>query len=99
MRYYFDWHPEKAKTNVIKHGIPFEQSTSIFHDPKALSVFDDEHSENEERWVTIGIDKNGILLVMVHTFHQIEKECCRIRIISARKATKKEAKQYREENK
>jgi len=48
---------------------------------------------------TGGIDKSGILLVMVHTFNQIDSECCRIHIISARKATKKEAKHYREENK
>ncbi len=99
MRYYFDWHPNKAKTNRKKHGISFEQAAGIFLDPRAMTVFDDEHSENEDRWVTIGIDKSGILLVMVHTFHQIDSECCRIHIISARKATKKEAKHYREENK
>ncbi len=63
-----------------------------------ISVFDIEHSEYEDRWATIGIDRNGALLVVVHTFQQIYAENCRIRIISARKATRKESKQYQEEN-
>ncbi|MBI5186291.1 MAG: BrnT family toxin [Nitrospinae bacterium] len=48
---------------------------------------------------TIGIDRNGILLVVIHTFQQLDADCCRIRIISARKTTRKESKQYQEENK
>jgi uncharacterized DUF497 family protein len=64
-----------------------------------ITVFDTEHGEYEDRWATIGIDKNGILLVVVHTFQQLDANCSRIRMISARKATKKEIKQYREENK
>ena len=63
-----------------------------------ISVFDIEHSEYEDRWATIGIDRNGALLVVVYTFQQIDAESCRIRIISARKATRKESKQYQEEN-
>jgi len=99
LRYYFDWDPNKARANRKNHGIAFEQASTIFLDPRMISIFDTEHSENEDRWVTIGIDKNGILLVVVHTFHRIDSECCRIHVISARKATKKEAKQYREGNK
>ncbi len=99
MRYYFDWDPNKAKANLSKHGIGFEQAASIFIDPKMISVFDSEHSEHEDRWATIGIDGNGILSVVVHTFQQVEADSCRVRIISARKATRKESKQYREENK
>ncbi len=99
MRYYFDWDPNKAKANRIKHGIVFEQASTIFLDPRMIAVFDTEHIEHEDRWVTIGIDRNGILLVVVHTFQQLDADCCRIRIISARKATRKESKQYREENK
>ena len=98
MRYYFDWDPNKAKSNRKKYGISFEQASTIFLDPKMVSVFDTEHSEDEDRWATIGIDKNGILLVVVHTFQQVDADCCRIRIISARKATRKESKQYQEEN-
>ena len=99
MRYYFDWDPNKAKENRNKHGIVFEQASTIFLDPRMIAVFDTEHSEHEDRWATIGIDSNGILLVVVHTFQQLDVDCCRIRIISARKATRKESKQYREKNK
>jgi uncharacterized DUF497 family protein len=86
-------------TALKKHGIVFEQASTIFLAPKMITVFDTEHSEHEDRWATIGIDRNGILLVVVHTFQQLDADCCRIRIISARKATRKESKQYREENK
>lgn len=99
MRYYFEWDPEKAKANKKKHGTTFEQASTIFLDQRMISVFDTEHSEHEDRWATIGIDRNGILLVVVHTFQQLDADCCRIRIISVCKATRKESKQYREENK
>lgn len=95
MRYYFDWDPNKAKINLKKHRISFEQASTIFLDPRMISVFDTEHSEHEDRWATIGIDKNGILLVVIHTFQRLDTNCSRIRIISARKATKKETEQYR----
>ena len=99
VRYYFDWDPNKAKANRKKHGIGFEQASTIFLDPRMITVFDTEHSENEDHWVTIGTDRNGILLVVIHTFQQLDADCCKIRIISARKATRKESKQYQEENK
>jgi uncharacterized DUF497 family protein len=99
VRYYFDWDPNKAKANRKKHGIGFEQASTIFLDPKMITVFDTEHSEHEDRWATVGIDNNGNLLVVVHTFHQLDADSCKIRIISARKAIKNEIKQYREENK
>ncbi len=99
MRYYFEWDPNKAKVNKKKHGITFEWASTIFLDPRMISVFDTEHSEHEDRWATIGIDSNGVLLVVVHTFQQVDDNSCRIRIISARKATRKESKQYQEENK
>ncbi len=99
MRYYFDWDPNKAKANRKKHEIGFEHASTIFLDPKMITVFDTEHSEHEDRWATIGIDKNGSLLVVVHTFQQVDANSSRIRMISARKATKNEMKQYREENK
>ena len=49
MRYYFDWDPNKARTNRKKHGIVFEQASTIFFDPRMISVFDSEHSEHEDR--------------------------------------------------
>ena len=96
MRYDFEWDVRKAKTNMRKHGIGFERATTTFRDPHLLSIHDDEHSESEERWITMGLDESGILLVLVHTFEKVLIDSARIRIISARKATKKETKQYEE---
>lgn len=99
MRYYFDWDINKANTNRKKHGVSFEEASSIFLDPRMIALFDGEHNEYEDRWATIGIDRNGILLIVIHTFQQLDADSCKIRIISARKAIRKESKQYREENK
>ena len=98
MRYYFDWDPNKAKANQKKHGIAFEQASTIFLDTRMIAVFDGAHSENEDRWATIGIDSNGVLLVVVHTYRKLDADSCKIRIISVRKATTKESKQCRQEN-
>jgi uncharacterized DUF497 family protein len=92
--YFFEWDPKKAKSNNWKHGVSFERAASIFRDPRALSIFDGEHSVEEDRWVTLGIDSSGILLVVCHTFGEETKDSCKIRIFSARKATKKEMRQY-----
>jgi uncharacterized protein len=59
-----------------------------------LSIPDEEHSGSEERWITIGLDETGILLVLSHKFESLSAEVSRIRIISARKATRKETEQY-----
>lgn len=96
MRYDFEWDPQKAKINLQKHGVDFERATSIFRDPHALSIPDEEHSEYEERWITIGNDDGSILLIASHTFRDERTGVIRIRIISARKATKEETKQYEE---
>ena len=97
MRYYFEWDPQKAKINLKKHKVSFERACTVFKDPNALSIYDEEHSEEDDRWITLGMDINGTLLVVVHTFEQLDENTCKIRIISARKATKKEIKQYNEE--
>ncbi|MEW6543923.1 MAG: BrnT family toxin [Nitrospirota bacterium] len=91
----FEWDPEKARQNVKKHGIAFERAATIFLDPNALSEFDEEHSRNEDRWVTLGLDVAGTLLVVCHTYHAETESSARIRIISARKASAKETTQYR----
>lgn len=96
MRYDFEWDTRKAKANVRKHTISFERAATIFRDPHLLSISDEEHSENEERWITIGLDESGSLLVLSHKFDSESQEVSRIRIISARKATRKETKQYEE---
>jgi len=86
--------PRKAKENHRKHKISFERASEVFVDPFMLSIFDAEHSQTEDRWITIGKDKNGVPLVIVHTFGEIDGDTSTIRIISARRATKKETKQY-----
>lgn len=96
MRYDFEWDDEKARANVRKHRVSFERSTTVFRDPNLLSVPDEEHSESEERWITIGLDEGGSLLVLSHKFETVSLEISRVRIISARKATKREALQYEE---
>ena len=55
MRYNFEWDNNKNKSNQKKHGVSFEQATAVFQDPLALTLFDDEHSITEERWITLGI--------------------------------------------
>ncbi|MFH1857066.1 MAG: BrnT family toxin [Candidatus Omnitrophota bacterium] len=95
MRYDFEWDSQKAKSNLRKHGISFEETATAFKDPNALSIFDNEHSINEERWITLGISSSGKLLVICHGFQKIDLKTCVIRIFSSRKATKKESKQYR----
>lgn len=88
------WDPVKAKMNLQKHKINFERAAEIFLDPFMLSQFDHEHSEKEDRWITIGQDRNNITIVVNHSFKEINSDSSTIRIISARRATKKENKQY-----
>jgi uncharacterized DUF497 family protein len=92
--YRFAWDPEKADANRRKHGVTFEQATAVFRDPLALSRYDEEHSENEERWITLGQADAGLLLVTVHTFDELAPNEAQVRLISAREATADERRQY-----
>jgi uncharacterized DUF497 family protein len=92
-QYQFEWDPTKARQNAKKHRVTFERGATVFKDPNALSLFDDEHSE-EERWITLGLDETGVLLVTSHTYDEEGENRARVRLISARKATKNEKKQY-----
>lgn len=94
MRYTFEWDPIKAKRNLRKHRISFERAAEVFLDPRAISTFDEEHSEVEERWVTLGKDRSASVVVLIHTFLEISAAECKIRIISARRANRREARQY-----
>jgi uncharacterized DUF497 family protein len=96
LRYTFEWDPVKAKENLRKHRITFDRAAEVVLDPLAVSISDEEHSEDEERWVSLGKDRRGSLLILVHTFLEVSTEECRVRIISARKANKQEIKQYEE---
>ena len=94
MQYNFEWDPYKAEQNVRKHKVSFERAAGVFLDPLAISIYDEEHSLDEDRWITIGKEQTNLILVIVHTFHEENIDNCKIRLISARKATKKEIKQY-----
>jgi len=94
VQYNFEWDPIKARQNLRKHKISFERAAEIFSDPFAISIYDEEHSLDEDRWISIGKTKTESLVVAIHTFLQQQENQATIRIISARKATKKEIKQY-----
>lgn len=96
MQYNFEWDPKKAKTNGTKQKVGFELSATVFKDPRAISIYDDEHSGDEDRWITLRLASNGSFLVVHHTFEQADGDNVAIRIISSRKATKNEKKQYTE---
>jgi uncharacterized DUF497 family protein len=88
--YDFEWDPAKALANIRKHGVSFDQAATVLLDRLALTVYDDGHSQREERWFTLGLDARGDLLAVAHTYEMIEPANVRIRIVSARKATKRE---------
>ena len=92
--YTFEWDPNKAVANRRKHGVGFEQAATVFRDALAISIYDEDHSETEERWVTLGQAENGQLLVVVHSYHETSPSEAMVRIISARPATKHEQRQY-----
>jgi uncharacterized protein len=95
-RYQFDWDPAKAAVNLAKHGVAFEAAMTVFLDPLARSRFDEDNSDEEDRFVTLGKAKNGQLLVVVHTYVERAPHRVHIRIVSARRPTGREARQYRE---
>ena len=88
----FEWDVPKARSNLAKHAVAFEEASTIFGDPLSLTIPDPEHSKIEDRFVTIGSAFTGKLLVVVHTDRGDN-----IRIISARRANRRERKFYEEE--
>jgi uncharacterized DUF497 family protein len=89
----FDWHPTKARHNLRKHRIDFDEASTVFADTLSITIPDPVHSEDEERWVTIGLSNRHRLLVVVHT-----EEDETIRVISARRADRLERRKYEEGN-
>jgi len=87
----FKWDKKKAKENFEKHNISFEEAQTVFSDPNARMIYDTEHSGDEERFIILGISSALRLLVVCHCYRENDMI---IRIISARKATRKEQKQY-----
>ena len=91
MEFAFEWDEVKAKGNLKKHTVSFEEGKTIFNDPFLFTFPDNEHSIDEERFINIGLSANGRVLVLTHTERQDN-----IRIISCRKATAHERRFYEE---
>ncbi len=89
----FDWDKNKATKNLVKHKVSFEEAQSVFDDDNARLIFDPDHSEDEDRFILLGLSYSLKVLVVVHCYKDVENI---IRLISARKATKKEAINYKE---
>ena len=89
--------PCQALQNARKHGVTFDAAATVFLDALALTVYDAAHSQNEDRWFTLGYDAGGRLLALAHTFEAISPTSVRVRIISARSATRRERRSYEEE--
>lgn len=89
----FEWDPRKAAANLRKHGVSFDEASSVFLDDLSVTVPDPDHSDEEERWVTLGISHRQRLLVVVHADRQ---EPNRVRLISARVADVGERREYEE---
>jgi uncharacterized DUF497 family protein len=87
----YEWDAFKAAANVKKHHITFEEAASVFLDPSALTFSDPDHSEEEDREITIGRSGRQRVLFVAHTARE-----SRVRIISARRATRQEQRQYEE---
>jgi uncharacterized DUF497 family protein len=85
----FEWDPEKAGANIKKHGVEFAEAMTIFGDPMELTIPDPDHSEDERRFLSIGLSAGGRLLVVAYT-----ERAGRMRIINAREASSKERKNY-----
>ena len=92
-RLQYEWDENKDQSNQIRHGLSFADALSVFDDPSALSRYDPDHSQEEDRWITLGRNAVGMPVVVVHAVRGDEL-AERIRIISARYATKREEREY-----
>lgn len=88
----FEWDEEKAKSNLRKHRVSFEEGESVFYDPRTITISDPNHSDDEFRFIDLGISNRNRVLVVVYTERKH-----RIRIVSVRKATRYEQKQYEQD--
>ena len=92
MRLQFEWDEAKATANLRKHGVGFEEAITVFGDPQALTIFDEAHSDHEDRYVDIGRSSSGRVIVVVYTERGES-----IRIISCRTAIPTERRQYEQQ--
>jgi uncharacterized DUF497 family protein len=88
----FEWNPEKARANLRRHRVGFAEAATVFRDPLGITVFDPDHSRNEDRYLTVGKTDRGRAVVVAHT-----DRGDRTRLISARELTRAEREDYEEE--
>ena len=93
MGYTFEWDPEKADANLQKHGVSFDDASTVFGDPLSLLMPDPDHSADEERYIVLGMSAHQKLLVVAFA-----ERPPNTRLISARRATRAERKRYEEES-
>ena len=87
---HFEWDQRKAKANLRKHGVSFEDAVTVFDDPRVRLILDTGHSENEDRYWAIGISAASRILLVCHCYRSEDV----VRVLSARKATSAEMKLY-----
>jgi uncharacterized protein len=91
----FEWDPDKAAANRQKHRVSFEEACTVFADPSILTIHDESHSEDEDRWVSMGRTMAGRLVVAIHTWPEPDESGDEVmRLISARRANKREQSVY-----
>jgi uncharacterized protein len=95
-QFQFEWDDFKSATNVRKHGVSFDLARTVFNDLFLFTVADIEHGGTEERWFSIGRSGNGAMLSVAYLWTEVDSATTKIRIISARKATQIEIRQYEE---
>jgi len=96
MELLFEWDENKAKENLKKHKVSFEEAKTVFNDPFLITFPDNEHSEMEDRFISIGASAASKILLVVHTEREATEDLLIIRLISCRKATALERKTYEE---
>ena len=98
MKTIFEWDENKARINFEKHKISFEEASTIFADPLLITFMDEWHSDQEERFISIGLSERNRVLLAVHLEREEKNETIVIRVISCRKATQTERKRYEKED-
>lgn len=98
MEYIFEWDDVKYESNLLKHGIKFEEARSVFKDIFRITRYDEEHSDEEERLLTLGYSSSSRIMLVVHTEREIEGNNPVVRIISCRRATAAERRDYERKN-
>jgi uncharacterized DUF497 family protein len=96
MELLFEWDENKARENLKKHKVSFEEAKTVFNDPLLITFPDEEHSENEKRYISIGTSAPSKILLVIHTEREASEETLIIRIISCRQATASERRTYEE---